>query len=179
MKKILFIFMAVCMSIYITSCALFPSRDTETEPMTVTEPQTYRPIDVGEAYSGEYETLCIGEGGLNTPIEFPNSFILGNPIMRVDAGFESDGLITLYRVCHPECDMSAYKVEVTTDDPEIMWIGAVDKNALLSCQTGGVALKALKPGTAHIYINLTYTPTGESATMQQIIIVRDSTESTT
>ncbi|MBE6557939.1 MAG: hypothetical protein E7661_02870 [Ruminococcaceae bacterium] len=177
-KTLLFAFMTVCMSICITSCAVFTSRDTETESMILTEPQTYRPIDVGEAYPGEYETLCIGDGGLNTPIGFPNNFILGNPIVRVDAGFESDGLITLYLVCHPECDMSAYKVEVTTDDPEIMRIGAVDKDALLSCQTGGIALKALKPGTAHIYIKLTYTPTGESATMQQIVIVRDPAEAT-
>lgn len=178
MKKHYALIWMISMIMTIIACALFTSCDTKSELNTETQAQTFRPIEFREAYPGEYEALCVGEGGMNTPVGFPNTFILQSPVKRIDIGYESNALIVLNSVCHPECDVNAYEVQVTTCDPDVIQIGEINKKALLTSQPESITLKAIKSGTAHVYIKLTHTPSGESVTMQQIIIVRDPAEAT-
>lgn len=138
-----------------------------------TEAVSYQPIEYTEAFSGEYESLCIGESRESVPGDYPHTMGLQYTLCRMDVGDESDNLLVLYRVCHPELDTGDYEVTITTPNTDVIEIGEMDKKILFSCYPGAVNIKALKPGTAHIYVDFVHKPTGQTATLQQIIIVRE------
>lgn len=74
--------------------------------------------------------------------------------------------------CHPEFRQNDYKIEVSTEDSEIIEIIEVNEQVLLNLGSG-VTMKALKAGTATLDISITHIPTEKSATLQQAIIVSD------
>ena len=157
----------------LTACTAPASTDTPVGGSESMEADTYRPIEYAEAFSGEYESLCVGESRDSVPSEYPHTVGLQYTLCRMDAGDEANDLLVLYRVCHPELDTEDYDVSITTPDTDVIEIGDLNKATLFSCYPGAVNIKALKPGTAHIYIDFVYKPTGQKATLQQIIVVRE------
>lgn len=70
-----------------------------------------------------------------------------------------------------------FEIEVTLADgqDQVLEILSVDKYKALdpyeNCE--GIAVRSLEPGVANVYIKLTYTPTGDNAVFQVIVVVQE------
>lgn len=175
MKKTRNAVLVMMIALLLSACASpdLAIREAPVGGSNETETVSYQPIEYTEAFPGEYESLCIGESRECVPNDYPHTMGLQYTLCRMDAGDESDNLLVMYRVCHPELDIADYDVRITTPDTDVIEIGEMDKGILFSCYPGAVNIKALKPGTAHIYIDFVHNSTGQKATLQQIIIVRE------
>ncbi len=138
-------------------CSCSPSEITSEESLPTTE--------------NNANNLCTEVVNNSTAFIFPNEFVLRSPTSHAYVGETFIG-VELGVVCHPEFHQSDYKIEVNTDDSDIIEIIEVNERALLNLGSG-VTMKALKAGTATLNIRITYLPTGMSATLQQTVIVSD------
>jgi hypothetical protein len=96
--------------------------------------------------------------------------------LRVGVSF---GSFHIYAIsANPEFRSADFQVEVSVLEPEILEVTGVDSEKVVQGNStlGGITVKALSPGVAHVFIKVTYIPTGGSDTIQAIVIVRDPAE---
>lgn len=152
--------------------------DCETE----TEASTGIPdVELYESYRGEYNDLRIVDypaqenGGLPSELLYMDS---GCPVYRLKQGITFNAFHLFAAYSSPDFNPSDFQVEVSVLEPEILEVVDVNSELVVvgDASLGGITVKALSPGVAHVFIKTTYIPTGGSDTLQVIVIVRDPSE---
>ena len=152
--------------------------DCETE----TEASTGIPdVELYESYRGEYNDLHIVDypaqenGGLPSELLYMDS---GCPVYRLKQGITFDAFHIFASYSSPDFKPSDFQAEVSVLEPDILEITDVKSELIVvgDASLGGITVKALSPGVAHVFIKVTHIPTGGSDTLQVIVIVRDPSE---
>ena len=193
MKAYVITIISVLLMIALCSCGMpiSPNDANETmNPVSTTivsdtdcsaEAQTYAPVEFGEKYLGEFKDLAIGNEIVvnNGGVEH---LTIGSPdkIYRLDKG---DTYLDIKIATASESDeynIANYSVKVEVLEPDILSAEIIDESRIVGIGfgMGGLSVTGLSAGVAHLYVTITYEPTGGSVTQQIIIIVRDPTETT-
>ncbi len=135
------------------------------------------PIDFGESYEGEYDDLRIGDYRTKENGGLPAELLqvdLGCFVYRLRAGVPFHEFHIYAFSGNPEFRAADFQVEVSVLEPEVLEVTGVDSQKVVQGNStlGGISVKALSPGVAHVFIKTTHIPTGGSDTLQAIVIVR-------
>ena len=132
----------------------------------------------------KYIALCVGEPRTIIDMDVCDGVELEEYMAKVSVGYTYEYLVQLTTVAF-ELDVGQTDpkenctVEVTAKETDLVEIVSVNENRLKYGWSNGVTLKTLAAGTAHLYITFTNIQTGESSTIQMVLIINEATADTT
>ena len=130
-----------------------------------------------------YLSLCVGEPNTIIDEDVCDGVELNTYMVKVGAGYTYEYLVQLISVAFeldegqtdPKEDCT---VDVRAGESHLVEIISVNETALKYGRSNGVTLKTLATGTAHIYITFTNTASGQTSTMQMVLVIEDNAVTT-
>ena len=127
-----------------------------------------------------YVSLCDGEPRTVVDPMVCDGVELADYLVNVSSGATYEDLISLTVIAfeNGRDPADACTIEVTAKETNLVEIVSVDEQRLMGGYSDGVTLKTLAAGTAHIYITFTNTASGQSSTLQMVLVIEDETSPT-
>ena len=153
---------------------------TETDTSNFAEEDTLPPVEYMDYDDETYCSLAIGPRELYNygPGWQEKDFdVFITPLYyMIDAAPRQEFIIPMDVLFTLGYKTTDFELEVTLADgqDQVLEILSVDRNKALdpnkNCE--GITVRALQPGVANVYIKVTYTPTGDNAVHQVIVVVQ-------